>query len=459
MRRNIVLLLFFFSFATSSITVIKPIQAVETNSWESKAPMNQARAYLGVAVVNGKIYAIGGDTSSIIGNVCPGTSRSNQLVCTNEVYDPAMNKWTTKTPMPTARALFGTAVYQDKIYCIGGYDNNYTDLSVNEVYDPATNSWYTKTAMPTPAYGVLANAVGSKIYVIGGATTIGSVGSNVNYVYNPATDSWASKTPPPYDITSLSSSVVGDKIYCIGALTDASGLWNGTFIIQTYDTLNDSWRIVATSPRAYTSGNGGGVTSGVYAPQQIYFFDDITTYVYDLTNNNWTVGVPMPTARTCVGVAVVNDTFYVIGGRSGMWGYITIMDASAVTEQYVPFGYKMDVTPPKITMLSPENKTYYGTDVPLNFTVDEPVSSMGYSLNGDDNVTIAGNMTLNDLPNGAHNLTVYATDRFGNTAASETIHFNIAAPEPFPTVPVAAGITSTAAVCIGALIYLKKRRR
>jgi hypothetical protein len=54
---------------------------------------------------------------------------------------------------------------------------------------------------------------------------------------------------------------------------------------------------------------------------------------------------------------------------------------------------------------------------------------------------------------------VYATGKFGNTAASDTIHFNIDVPEPFPTAPVAAGVTSVAVVGIGTLIYYYKKRK
>ena len=39
------------------------------NSWVTKAPMGWARAYLGVAVINGKIYAIGGDRGHLMDNI------------------------------------------------------------------------------------------------------------------------------------------------------------------------------------------------------------------------------------------------------------------------------------------------------------------------------------------------------------------------------------------------------
>lgn len=54
--------------------------------------------------------------------------------------------------------------------------------------------------------------------------------------------------------------------------------------------------------------------------------------------------------------------------------------------------------PPMINIMSPTNATYDVTNIPLNFTVDEPTSWICYSLNDAANVTITGNITLTNLP-------------------------------------------------------------
>jgi len=89
----------------------------------------------------------------------------------------------------------------------------------------------------------------------------------------------------------------------------------------------------------------------------------------------------------------------------------------------------LDTMPPFISILSPENKTYTNY-VPVTFTVSESTSWIGYSSDGQANITITESTTLTDLSNGAHTIRVYASDAAGNTAASETIHFTI---EPSPT--------------------------
>jgi hypothetical protein len=119
-----VLLIVFALLTASLLMMIEPASStadVVENSWVSLAPMHVARANLGVAVVNGKIYAIGGDEGSEIGNVMTGEEISINVVNTTEEYNPTLDAWTLKVPMPTARALFGTAVYKNKVYCIGGY--------------------------------------------------------------------------------------------------------------------------------------------------------------------------------------------------------------------------------------------------------------------------------------------------------------------------------------------------
>jgi parallel beta-helix repeat protein len=120
--------------------------------------------------------------------------------------------------------------------------------------------------------------------------------------------------------------------------------------------------------------------------------------------------------------------------------------------------YEPDVTSPVVSFSSPEDKTYNDGNIELTFAANEPVSWVGYSLDGQDNVTIAGNTTLTDLRNGSHNVTVYATDLAGNTGASETLVFTVDLSEPFPTVPVAAAATSIIVVLAGFLVYFKKRK-
>ena len=298
------------------------------NSWATKAPMAQARANLGIAVVNGKIYAIGGDTLSGPWVFSMGFAGrpTGGVVGTNEEYDPALDKWTSKAPMRTPRTGFAIAAYQNKIYCIGGATNRDiysgpTLTDVNEVYNPATDNWETKSSMPKATWQVQANVVNGKIYVVDW--------DGKNYVYDTATDSWSTKasTPSPsaagfYGV----SAVVDGKIHIIGGPSN---------LHQIYDPETDTWSNSTPPPNSiggnpYYGGVAAGATTAVMAPKRIYVFGGYTQ-VYDPATDNWAVGASMPSSRISMGVAVVNDTLYAIGGGAADIGLLALLGLSQLT--------------------------------------------------------------------------------------------------------------------------------
>ena len=126
------------------------------------------------------------------------------------------------------------------------------------------------------------------------------------------------------------------------------------------------------------------------------------------------------------------------------WGYSTV-------------AFTVDAVAPRVSVLSPEAKSYGTSDLPLNFNVNENASSIAYSLDGQDNVAVAGNVTLIGLSGGEHTLKVYAWDEAGNVGASEPITFMVAA---FPAaLVIAAVVVAAAVVCAGLLLYFKRRKR
>ena len=82
------------------------------------------------------------------------------------------------------------------------------------------------------------------------------------------------------------------------------------------------------------------------------------------------------------------------------------------------WNFSVDAEPPKISILSPTNRTYAINSINLNYTISEPVTWTGYSLDGKTNVTIEGNTTLANLSEGWHILNLYATDVVANIGHS-----------------------------------------
>jgi hypothetical protein len=115
--------------------------------------------------------------------------------------------------------------------------------------------------------------------------------------------------------------------------------------------------------------------------------------------------------------------------------------------------FTVDNTGPTLTFVTPQNKTFNTAYVELNFTTEEPVNKLIYSLDKQSNGTLtdslnsilAGNLvmthiygkdnyqiTLSHLAEGIHNLKVYACDAVGNLGETENYQFTVNT-QPPPT--------------------------
>lgn len=121
--------------------------------------------------------------------------------------------------------------------------------------------------------------------------------------------------------------------------------------------------------------------------------------------------------------------------------------------------FTIDSAPPTILNISVENKTYTKTDLPLNYTVNEQTSWIGYSLDNQPNATIKGHTTLSELAYGYHNLVVYANDTAGNMCSSETITFTITKPPESYSAIITVASTLILAFGIGLIVYFRKHKR
>ena len=122
----------------------------------------------------------------------------------------------------------------------------------------------------------------------------------------------------------------------------------------------------------------------------------------------------------------------------------------------------VDSITPTISFSAPyQNKTFDTRDIVLNFTANKPDCQISYSLDNQSEISANSDtaITLNNLMNGQHNVTICAKDKFGALSAPITTYFDVKVPEPFPTitiVTVASILVIITGISIGLLIYRNK---
>jgi N-acetylneuraminic acid mutarotase len=152
-----------------------------TDAWTEKAPMPTARHHLASAVLDGKIYAIGGRT---LGNGVnpPGVDVAESNFDKNEMYNPITDKWTVKQPMQDKRSGFPAAVLDGQIYVFGGQPAAHGVIEI----DPSSDSWTYIAPLPSARMGLEAVGLNKKIYTIGGQiySGRGTIPLEVNEILN-----------------------------------------------------------------------------------------------------------------------------------------------------------------------------------------------------------------------------------------------------------------------------------
>jgi N-acetylneuraminic acid mutarotase len=130
--------------------------------WRPAAAIPVARNHFGTAVVDGRIYAIGGQH---------GRDETGNNLRDVHVYNPANNRWHAAARLPAPMSHFhpSTAVVDGKILIAGGVTNGRTPLADVLQYDPATNRWSASDPLPAPRKAPVMIVLGGSVYVVAGS--------------------------------------------------------------------------------------------------------------------------------------------------------------------------------------------------------------------------------------------------------------------------------------------------
>jgi len=272
--------------------------------WELKAPLQASRQEVAVAELDGKVYVAGGLQGDII-------------LDTVEVYDPTSDSWSFIAPMPDQLHHAAAVATAGKLYIIGGWNNFFgTPQDTLFEYEPTTDNWTQKASMPTRRGSPAAAVLFGKIYVVGG-----DPGENDFAVYDPVTDEWTVLSDMPTGREHMGAAAVGGRFYAVGGRTALLAGVGNVATLEVYDPGSQLWSALTSMPTARSGiaaasveqfiivfgGEGNPATaSGTFSE----------TEAYDTTTDTWTTLAEMPTARHGIGAAVVGNQFYIPAGGS-----------------------------------------------------------------------------------------------------------------------------------------------
>jgi len=315
--------------------------------WTQAAPLPNPRNHFGSAMLQGKVYVIGGQHKD-----AEGTSNQEQV----DVYDPSTDTWTRAADLPAPRSHIGasTFVMSDYILVAGGSANDGgsgTALADVLLYDPQTNLWIVLTRLPAARKAAVAGSVGEQIIVATGSKTsptattwigrlkatwdrpaampvaLGEVaggiignklylvgeGSAVTLSYNLSTDQWASPaalSQRPFVGNHHAAEVVHGKLYLFG------GLGQGAGKVQIYDPMADTWTLGADMPFSAGSSASALINGDVYLAGGIVAGATTNKVArYNPVTNTWTSLADMPQGRNHAAAATDGVKLYVFGGR------------------------------------------------------------------------------------------------------------------------------------------------
>jgi N-acetylneuraminic acid mutarotase len=205
------------------------VYGIAEDTWRDGIPLPSPQGEHVQAVVDGRIYIIGG---RIPMHVDAGNFHEYIDTTRHWMFDPAVGRWQERKSASIARNSAAAAVIDGEIYVVGGRQNLFQDdgsqlqhnVTELEIYDPRTDSWRRAAPMPLAQGGLAAAAVNGKLYAFGGEQwTDEKQVFDEAWEYDPETDSWSALPSLPTQRHGLTAAAIDGRIYVIGGCTKLGG--------------------------------------------------------------------------------------------------------------------------------------------------------------------------------------------------------------------------------------------
>ncbi|KAG9348853.1 hypothetical protein JZ751_029170 [Albula glossodonta] len=127
-----------------------------TDTWSQRADMATPRGLHCMCTVRDRLYVMAGNALLGGGNHSEGNGEYVDILSV-EFYSPASGQWTAAAPMPLGQTDVGVAVLRGQLYVVGGYSwSSRCMVDVVQRYDPEHDTWEQAFSVPEPIGGIRA---------------------------------------------------------------------------------------------------------------------------------------------------------------------------------------------------------------------------------------------------------------------------------------------------------------
>ncbi|CAG9115589.1 unnamed protein product [Plutella xylostella] len=275
-----------------------------TEHWRPCSPMSTPRNRVGVAVMDGLLYAVGGSA---------GSEYHKSVEC----YDPKLDTWTLVAPMQTARLGVGVAVVNRLLYAVGGFDGARRLNSV-ECYHPENNCWSSVKPMTTARSGADGGEPAAlrrgRVRRRAAAQLRRVLPSGEQLLVQCEADDDGQEWRCQCVRYTVGVAVVNRLLYAVGGFDGARRLNS----VECYYPENNCWSSVKPMTTARSGAGVAALSQYIYVvggydgSQQLASVER-----YDTERDEWTSCAPVRVARSALSLTVLNHKLYAMGGYDG----------------------------------------------------------------------------------------------------------------------------------------------
>lgn len=243
-------------YAGTTIYASGYVLAPGAGSWSRIAPLPEPRTDATGVFLDGTLYVVGGYHFGANGVSVPSS--------TAFAYHPRSNSWSRVADLPEASGSGSAAVLDGKLYYVGGKDSSLDDTKASYSYDAARDRWSRIADYPIAlTHGGCGGVMSALVCAAGGSVVQTDSGAHIEmtaraFTYSPEADVWRRVADMPYATAGASYAATGGRLQVVGG-----HIWGDSAPKQPrtveYDPVTDAWTTLPETPR-WT--NRGGHSTG-----------------------------------------------------------------------------------------------------------------------------------------------------------------------------------------------------